>query len=129
MEGPRDVTVSNSGQVLVADHRSHKIYIFTLDGDFVKAFGEQGNAEGDLNSPLSITTTWNKQILLSDENHCVSFFDENGQFVGCLGCCRGVAKGELNFPNGIAIKSNDIYVTDHTNERVQIFNLPKDLRI
>ena len=129
LAGPQDVTVSTNDQVLVADYCSHKIYIFTLDGNLVSAFGKQGRAEGDLFFPLSITTTWNTQlqILISDENHCVSIFHENGKFAGCLGCSYGGAEGKLNFPNGIAIKSNDVYVADWTNQRVQIFNLSKDL--
>ena len=124
LASPQDVTIGTNDQVFVADFGSHKIYSFTLDGNHVSSFGEQGICEGKLNHPLSIATTWSSKILISDENHCVSIFSEDGQFVCCLCCSYGDEEGKLNFPNGIATKSNSIYVTDWTNQRVQIFKLP-----
>ena len=124
LSGPQDVTINPTNQVLVADHVSHKIYTFTLDGEFISKFGQQGTSEGELNCPLSITTTWNERILISDENHCVSIFSKDGQFLHCLGASCGDDKGQLNIPKGIATKANNIYVTDWSNKRVQIFHLP-----
>ena len=124
LAGPQDVTISPNNQVLVADYASHKIYTFSLNGDLVSSFGQQGISEGELNHPLSITATWNESILIGDENHCVSIFSKDGQYLCCLGSCLGNDEGKLNFPNGIATKSNSIYVTDWTNQRVQIFKLP-----
>ena len=124
LEGPRDVAINSNDRLLVADYLNHRIYTFTLNGDFVKQFGKYGNCEGELNYPLSVATTWNRKILISDQNHCVSIFSEDGQFVCCLGSSHGAAKGQLNYPHGVASKSNSIYVTDLINQRVQIFNLP-----
>ena len=124
LEGPRDVSIDSNDQLLIADYLSHRIYTFTLNGDLVKKFGKYGNCPGELNQPLSVATTCNKKILISDKNHCVSIFSEDGQFVRCLGSSRGEAKGQLNYPHGVASKSNSIYVTDLINQRVQIFNLP-----
>ena len=129
LAGPQDVTISTNNQVFVADFGSHKIYIFSLDGNPVDSFGQQGSSEGELNHPLSITATWNEKILIGDENHCVSIFSIDGNFVRCLGSCYGDDEGKLNFPNGIATKSNSIYVTDWTNQRVQIFHAPTDLTV
>ena len=120
--GPRDVAINSNDQLLVADDY-HRIYTFTLNGDFVSRFGKYGNCEGELNRPLSVATTWNKKILISDQNHCVSIFSEDGQFVCCLGSSHGASKGQLNYPYGVACISNSIYVTDLINQRVQIFNL------
>ena len=123
LEGPHDVTISASNKVLVADHPSHKICIFTLDGNLIYKFGLQGKCQGKINHPLSIATTWNDRILVSDENHCVSIFSEEGQYVCCLDSSYGGAAGQLRFPNGVAFRSSSIYVTDSANQRVQIFKL------
>ena len=122
LAGPRDVAINSNNQLLVADDR--KMCTFTLNGDLVKTFGKYGNCQGELNQPLSVATTRNKKILISDKNHCVSIFSEDGQFVRCLGLSHGAAKGQLNYPHGVACKSNSIYVTDLINQRVQIFSLP-----
>ena len=122
LHGPRDVAINTNDQLFVADH-THIIYTFTLNGDLVNSFGKYGILEGELNYPLSVAT-WNEKILISDQNHCVSIFSEDGQFVRCLGSTHGAAKGQLNYPHGVASKANSIYVTDLINQRVQIFNLP-----
>src|SRR5579859_6848374 len=35
----------------------------------------------------------------------------------------GTSNGQLNSPEGVAVRQNEIYVTDYGNNRVQIFNL------
>ena len=122
LAGPQDVTVATDDELLfVTDNFNHKVYIFTLNGHYVKEFGQQGHCEGELNLPLGITT-WNRKVLISDKNHRVSMFSEDGEFVRCIGS-YGPGLHQLNHPYGIASNLNSIYIADYVNQRIQIFDL------
>jgi sugar lactone lactonase YvrE len=53
-------------------------------------------------------------------NHRVQKFDHNGQFMSKWGT-NGTGEGQFDFPSGIAVDSQYVYVTDHGN-RIQIFD-------
>ena len=55
-------------------------------------------------------------ILISDKNHRVSIFSEDGQFMRCIGS-YGCDEGQLNHPYGIASNLNSLYVADWVNQR------------
>ena len=55
-------------------------------------------------------------------NHRVSVFNKHGVFMHCFGS-EGSDRGEFTYPQGIAISpTGDIYVSDHSNKRIQIFS-------
>ena len=119
--GPYDVAVNVNNQLLVADHSTHCIVTFTLDGHYVGKFGTQGSNRGQLNKPYSFATDVNGFILVSDGNHRVSVFDHVGNFIHCFGS-NGSANGQFYNPVGIALSPNgSIYVSDYNNKRIQIF--------
>ena len=71
---PYDVTVTTTGQLLVADYNNNCISRYTLDGTFVDKFGD-----GQL---TALTTDQCGFILVAGYgNNRVSIFDQNGVFV------------------------------------------------
>jgi hypothetical protein len=71
---PRDLVVSASGWVAVADTLHHRVRWFTLDGACLDSFGEDGALPGQFRQPsglalardgtLAVADTWNSRIQL-----------------------------------------------------------------
>ena len=51
---PTGVAVAGD-EVFVADSRNGRIQVFDLDGNFLRAFGEPGDAKGQLGRPMNLT--------------------------------------------------------------------------
>ena len=51
---PYDITVSNSGDVFVANHCGHSVQVFDSNGKLKKTFGEHGTGNGQFVLPLGI---------------------------------------------------------------------------
>lgn len=55
-------------------------------------------------------------------NHRVQVFDLNGVFLRQWGS-RGSEHGQFEFPWGVAVRGNEVLVSDSSNHRVQRFGL------
>ena len=117
LSNPWGVAVTSNEQLLVADYNNNCIFRFTLYGTFVDKFGDD-----HLSNPTALTTDLSGFILVSDEDsHCVSVFDKDEVFIHSFGS-YGSSEGQFSAPRGIATSpSNELYVTDFYNKRVQIF--------
>ncbi|KAI6660280.1 Tripartite motif-containing protein 3 isoform X2 [Oopsacas minuta] len=73
--------------------------------------------------PLCITIDKERVFVSQNEAGCLLIFDLKGNFIKQIGT-RGSGKGQFNSPYGIAISidNGDIYVCDHSNNRIQIFS-------
>ena len=73
-----------------------------------------------LNRPRGTTTNSKGQIVVATE-HSISVLTPEGEKIRTFGT-KGPGKGQLNYPNGIAVDREDnIYVVDNSNHRVQKF--------
>ncbi len=109
-------------KIYVVDQMNFRVQIFSLNGEFLKKFGEVGGGVGYLFRPKGIGVTQDEFIFISDaEFQNFQIFDENGAvylFVGQL----GNEPGEFRLPAGLHIdKMNNIFVVDQLNKRVQKF--------
>jgi hypothetical protein len=82
---------------------------------------------GQFNYPRGIALDSSGNIYVADTaNHRVQKFSPSGTFILAFGSPYGgasSAQGEFNSPYGVAVDSSDnIYVTDYYNNRVQKFN-------
>ena len=114
---PRGITVDADGLVYVCNCRNNCIEIFRMDGTFVKQFGV-----GHLSNPSGVTVN-NKQVHVADSgNHRISIFTLEGHLICTIGS-QGSGPGQFNWPSAVAISPDgDMYVTDHSNHRVQVFS-------
>ncbi len=74
--GPRDITLTAAGNVLVTDTGNSRVIEYTQDGEFVRQFGSKGSGGGplELSEPVGIVTNaagdiyiadyWNKRIVI-----------------------------------------------------------------
>ena len=113
--------MDNHGNILVVDG-NHLVWMFTADGEFVKAVGREGRNPLEFKRPTGIAIhPQSAKMYVSDtENHRIqilnpdlSFNHEFGNDVD--GCC-------LEYPWGLAFDSTrNLYVTDGANHFVKVY--------
>ena len=119
------ITTDGKGNVVVLVRTAPYFRVFTRDGRFVKAFGDEGLFE----SAHSVTIDPQGSLWVTDSAaHVVHKFSADGRLLMTLGK-KGVAgdntsRESFNQPNHVAIAPNgDIYVSDgYVNARVVHFS-------
>ena len=119
------ITADGKGNVIVLVRTAPYFRVFTRDGKFVKAFGDDGLFE----SAHSVTIDARGSLWVTDSAaHVVHKFSPDGRVLMTLGK-KGVAgdntsRDLFNQPNHVAIAPNgDIYVSDgYVNARVVHFS-------
>ena len=85
-------------------------------------FGRCGEGRGELGGPAGVAIDTSGVVYVSEwDNHRVSVFTSEGQFVSLFGR-KGSGPGELSRPVGLAVdNSGVVYVCDRYNGRIQVF--------
>ena len=76
--------VDSAGNIylMAMQTQTDHIFKFTRDGDFVLAFGQNGNGPGELNRPLHLWVTSNDEIFVADAgNTKLAYFDREGNLL------------------------------------------------
>ena len=73
-----------------------------------------------INGPRCIAFNGIGDMFVTSGDHCVHVYDSSGRRKDTIGK-RGTGDLEFNFPEGIAISENTVYVADSFNHRVQSF--------
>jgi len=69
------VTVMEQGWVLVTDPETHQVLVFSLRGEPLGAWGEEGDAAGAFNKPVGVAAGVDGIVVVSDTfNHRVQVF-------------------------------------------------------
>lgn len=110
------------GLVYVADTHEHAIKIFNDDGIFLRAFGQKGEGDGQLNMPTHIAFTGDSLYVADTMNARIQVFDNKDKFTGTFGR-RGLFIGNMPRPKGVAVDNNGlIYVVESYHDYLLIFN-------
>jgi DNA-binding beta-propeller fold protein YncE len=146
-EEPLGVTVDSGDNIYISDTGNNRIQKFDSDGNFILTFGSFGNGDGEFDSPSGVAVDSGDNIYVSDTgNNRIQKFNSNGEFILMWGfgvvdgsnefqictsnCQEGIAgsdDGQFLDPFGIAADSSDnIYVSDTGNNRIQKFNSDGD---
>jgi hypothetical protein len=68
--------------LMIMRAQANHIFKFTRDGDFVKAFGQNGNGPGELSRPLHIWVTPEDEIFVADAgNTKLAYYGTDGEFL------------------------------------------------
>ena len=110
------MAVSSNGTCFVSDQSSHLIYVFDVERNHVRTFGQYGTGPGQLSNPSGLATTADGLLLVTNySNHCVDVFREDGTFI------RRIGQGQLSYPIDVAVHANgQVYVADYGNHRVTV---------
>ena len=120
---PWGIAVAPNGHTYIADHISNQIHVFDEQRKHIRAFGQQGSGNGQLNSPIGITVDADGLVYVCNYgNHRIEVFKEDGTFV------RQFGVGHLSHPWGVTVNNKQVYVADSGNCRISIFTLDGPLR-
>lgn len=111
------IVIDGSDNVYVSDANDNRIQVFDSNGKYLKQWTASGLSAG-----LGIDKARSRIYDAVQGNNTIQAFDFNGNTIVTWGTL-GSGKGQLNFPNDLAVDSNHfIYVTDRNNNRVQVFD-------
>ena len=117
------VAVDKDENVYASDEWKSQISVFNKEGEFVKVWGEKGDAEGQLNGSAGICFDADENLWVVNANNSrIQKFNKDGKYLSGFGK-KGNAEGELETPYGITIdQDGNVYVADWGNDRVQKFS-------
>jgi len=129
---PNGIAVDSDGNIYVADSNNGRMQAFDKDGNYLFKIS-RGMAPGDLSMPRGIAIDSKDRLLIADTSRgAVQAYSITGledgdpgktpvKLVGSFSGDPGTGSF-LTFPNGMAIDGQGkIYVTDRSNNRVQIW--------
>ena len=125
------------GLLYVSDRRKRALLKFTTDGKYMGAFDPKlpkkqlpkFTTGGVQWAPVAITFAKDGTMYVTEilNGHRMLIFDPNGKFkrsIGTVGIVNDPAHGQyfFQFPNGVMIIGDEVYVADSNNRRVQVFD-------
>jgi tripartite motif-containing protein 71 len=134
------IDIDSSGNVYVAEQGNDRVQKFDSNGNFIIKWGGLGKGNGQFDVAYALAIDSNDYVYVSDSDNCrIQKFDSNGNFIikwgsycgmeirrGCNKNSPGAIEpgdGQFSSPHGIAVdSSNNIYVTEETNHRIQKFD-------
>ena len=109
--------------IYVIDISNNRVQVFNKSTyAFVEKFGSAGSADGEFNYPVHLEINASSIFVADRLNNRVQVFNKSTYaFVEKFGS-GGSGDGQFNFAFGIALYG-DLYVTDQSNNRVQVLSL------
>lgn len=66
--------------LFLLDQKNHAVYLFDLEGKYLRTIGGPGLGPGELSYPFNITTTNDSQLVVVDNQSKAHFFNWEGEF-------------------------------------------------
>ena len=116
-----DLSPDSHGNLYVTDRVNSFIRVFNSDGRLLRSFGCAINGVKKLSGPCGVCVA-GQYVYVTDVCYDnVFMFTTEGAYVTSFGH-RGSEEGSFIYPCGVYVdKDGFVYVTDHSNDRVQIF--------
>lgn len=121
---PVDIAIGPGGKELfVTSNNTHQVAVFSTRGEFLRAWGGEGEKEGQFRYPATIEIDSAGNVYVVDViNARVQKFDPAGLHLLTIGGLGGKA-GTFYRPKGVAVDdSGNIYVSDSFLGVVQVFS-------
>jgi sugar lactone lactonase YvrE len=136
---PMGIAFDSAGRIYISDGApdwnrhsgNHRIQVFDAQGAYLSTIGTTGvSGAGNLqfDGPQRIAIYQNLLYVADSGNERVQILDITNPaapiYVATLGITdvNGGDNGHFNYPSGVAVDANFIYVADRWNNRVQVFN-------
>ncbi len=123
---PAGILVSR-GSCFVADNRTHKVRVFSLDGEQQASWGGLGESPAQFRAPFRVVQDSLDRVLVTDTlNSRILAFTPKGDPLAAIGEF-GTTEGTLFRPAGLAVLDRDrVLVSDAYFGSLQIFSSQGD---
>jgi len=121
MGRPCGVAVGRFGVWAIADNSNNCFYVYDDENQLLRTVGSKGSNNGEFIGPHGIALDNENYLYVVDGyNHRKQKFDINGDYLLQFGG-QGKGNGQLNSPHGITVHNDRVYVADHANRRISVF--------
>ena len=121
LERPYGIAFNSHQQMIVSEYNGHRLSIFDIRGQKIRTFGSHGDSPDQMEFPAGIATDDTDNIYVSS-HHKLQKLTSSGKLIKCIGK-KGREEGEFHVPRGVTLYENQVYVCDHNNHRIQVFDL------
>ena len=121
LNGPYGIAFNSRGEMIVSERDVNCVTMFDVGGRRIRSFGSSGDRPEQMKYPSGIAVDDMDNIYVSNQ-YKLQKFTSSGELIKCIGR-RGSKEAEFNFLRGVTIHSNQIYVFDADNHRIQVFDL------
>ena len=122
VDPPSALAINSEGSIYFAHSKNNCVHVFSSSGEPLFKFGKSGAwiERGTLTSPFAIAIDTEDNVFVGSVM-IVSIFDKYGSFIRAFGG-PGSNPGQFNLIKGLHIDKNGyLYVSEFSNDRVQIF--------
>jgi len=119
---PTNVAVDEDGNLYVTDMYNNRVEIFDAEGNFIRAWGKQGDRPGTFSRPKGIAIDADGHVWVADAvQDILQCYTAEGQFLMWMGG-HGLFPGQFRALAGLYIdKNNRIFTSEQYPGRVQMF--------
>jgi len=122
LNAPYYVAIHDSGDMFVVSCNDHCVCVFDKNGTRKAKIGSYGSRDGQFNLPTGIAIIGDVMFVAENGGSRIQKLTVTGEFLMKFGT-QGSGNGQLCHPWGMCLSSSgDLYVTEYTNSRVQVFN-------
>ncbi len=105
-----------SEEIIVTDHMGD-VLVFNKKSEQIRSISKSKHGFGSI---IGVAADEEDNIYVSDNSkHCVYKFNKRGDLLKRFGT-YGSGPKELNYPRGIAVAGDQVFVCDRGNHRVQV---------
>ncbi len=119
---PTNVAVDADANLYVTDMYNNRVEVFDADGNFIRAWGKQGDRPGYFSRPKGIAIDSDGHVWVADAvQDVLQVYTAEGQFLMWMGG-HGLFPGQFRALAGLYIdKNNRIFTSEQFPGRVQMF--------
>ena len=114
MGKPWGIALGKNGIWAVADSTTDCIYILDKQDKLIKEIR-------GISHPVGLAVDDNNHVYVSDKDYGIQKFDIKANLLARFGGHES-ANGQLNFPLGITIHNNNVFVAERGNHRISVFH-------
>ena len=126
LTSPCGIAFNSQREIIVSERRNHRIVVLDIKGDMIRTFGSCGDSPEKMVLPTCIAVDDMDNVYVSS-HHKLQKFTSSGELIKCAGMGSEPGGVTLNYPGGVTLYNNQVYVCDTCNNRIQVFDLDLNL--